>query len=148
MNHEEVLAVLPDSKEEAKSIKEIAQAMGLEVSSYVDWVRAELRLVRALGVLIKWGWVAYEERQKKKVTSSGIMLTGRRSWRSKSTKKVLALALFPKQELSRPLLRILIVICFTANLFISILDHLLHIRDPDTEYLSQDLFSGLKFQNP
>jgi hypothetical protein len=28
MNHEEVLAVLPDSKEEAKSIKEIAQAMG------------------------------------------------------------------------------------------------------------------------
>jgi hypothetical protein len=29
MNHEEVLAVLPDSKEEAKSIKEIAQAMGL-----------------------------------------------------------------------------------------------------------------------
>jgi len=39
MNHEEVLAVLPDSKEEAKSIKEIAQAMGLEISSYVDWVK-------------------------------------------------------------------------------------------------------------
>jgi hypothetical protein len=31
LNHEEVLAVLPDSKEEAKSIKEIAQAMGLEI---------------------------------------------------------------------------------------------------------------------
>ena len=49
MNHEEVLAVLPDSREEAKSINEIAQAMGLEISSYVDWARAEQRLVRALG---------------------------------------------------------------------------------------------------
>ena len=28
LNHEEVLAVLTDSREEAKSIKEIAQAMG------------------------------------------------------------------------------------------------------------------------
>ena len=28
MNHEEVLAVLPDSKEEAKSIKEIARQWG------------------------------------------------------------------------------------------------------------------------
>ena len=64
MNHEEVLAVLPKSRDEAKSIKEIAQAMGLEISSYVDWVRAERRLVRALGALIKWGWVACDERQK------------------------------------------------------------------------------------
>jgi hypothetical protein len=30
------LAVLPDSREEVKSIKEIAQAMGLEITSYVD----------------------------------------------------------------------------------------------------------------
>jgi len=58
MNHDDVLAVLPYSKEEAKSIKEIAQAMGLEISSYIDWVRAERRLVRALGALIRWGWVA------------------------------------------------------------------------------------------
>jgi len=64
MNHEEVLAVLPDSKDEAKSIKEIAQAMGLEITSYVDWVRAERRLVRALGALTKWGWVACDNRQK------------------------------------------------------------------------------------
>jgi hypothetical protein len=63
MNHEEVLAVLPDSKEEGKSIKEIAQAMELEISSYVDWVRAERRLVRDLGALIKWGWVDCDERQ-------------------------------------------------------------------------------------
>lgn len=64
MNHDEVLAVLPDSKDEAKSIKEIAQAMGLEISSYVDWVRAERRLARSLGALTKWGWVAYDNRQK------------------------------------------------------------------------------------
>ena len=37
MNHEEVLAVLPDRREEAVSIREIAQAMGLEISSYIDW---------------------------------------------------------------------------------------------------------------
>jgi hypothetical protein len=49
INHEAVLAVLPDSREEAKSTKEIADAMELEISSYVDWVRTELRSVRALG---------------------------------------------------------------------------------------------------
>ena len=80
MNHEEVLAVLPDCKEEAKSINEIAQAMGLEISSYVDWVRAERRLVRALGALIKWGWVACDNRQKEEGHKSGTMPTGRRSW--------------------------------------------------------------------
>jgi hypothetical protein len=64
LNHEEVLAVLPDSRDKAKSIKEIAQAMDLEISSYVDWVRAERRLVRALGALVRWGWVAFDERQK------------------------------------------------------------------------------------
>jgi hypothetical protein len=78
MNHDDVLAVLPESREEAKSIKEIAQAMGLEISSYVDWVRAERRLVRALGALIKWGWVDCDERgRKKKAASSGTMPTGR-----------------------------------------------------------------------
>jgi len=46
----------------------------------VDWVRAERRLVRTLGALIKWGWVAYDESRKKKATSSGIMPTGRPSW--------------------------------------------------------------------
>ena len=64
MNHEEVLAVLPDCKEEAKSIKEIAQAMGLVISSYVDWVIGGRRLVRALGALTKWGWVTCDNRQK------------------------------------------------------------------------------------
>jgi hypothetical protein len=41
-----------------------AQTRGLEITSYVDWVRAERRLVRALGALIKWGWVACDNRQK------------------------------------------------------------------------------------
>jgi hypothetical protein len=63
LNHEAVLAVLSDNKEEAKSTKEIAKAMGIEISSYVDWVRAERRLIRALRALIKWGWVAYDKRQ-------------------------------------------------------------------------------------
>ncbi|MGD0954989.1 MAG: hypothetical protein ABR985_21830 [Methanotrichaceae archaeon] len=40
MNHEEVLAVLPDSKEEAKSIKEIAQAMGEEAKSIKEIAQA------------------------------------------------------------------------------------------------------------
>jgi len=33
MNHDDILAVLPDRREEAKSIKDIAQAMGLEITS-------------------------------------------------------------------------------------------------------------------
>jgi len=44
MNHEAILAVLPDSKDDALSLKEIAQALGLEMNSYVDWIRAERRL--------------------------------------------------------------------------------------------------------
>ena len=71
LNHEEVLAIFPDSREEAVSIWEIAQAMGLEISSYVDWGRAERRLVRALCALIKWGWVPVTRGRKRKATGSG-----------------------------------------------------------------------------
>ncbi len=63
MNPESVLAALPDNKEEAKSLKEIAQAMGLEVSTHTDWIRAERNLARILRTLIKWGWVARDWRQ-------------------------------------------------------------------------------------
>jgi hypothetical protein len=59
-----MMAILPNSREDAISKRRSPQAMGLEISSYVDWVRAERRLVRALGALIKWGWVACDERQK------------------------------------------------------------------------------------
>jgi hypothetical protein len=46
MSHEAVLAVLSNSKEEAKSIKEIARAMDLEITSHIDWIRVEQRLAR------------------------------------------------------------------------------------------------------
>jgi predicted transcriptional regulator len=64
MNHEAVLAVLPDSKEEAKSMKEIAQDMGMDVSTHPGWIKAERRLARSLRALVKWGWVACDRRQR------------------------------------------------------------------------------------
>ena len=36
MNQEDILAVLPESRDEAKSLKEIAQDMELEMASYAD----------------------------------------------------------------------------------------------------------------
>src|SRR5512136_3006332 len=63
MNHGTVLAALPDHEEEAISMKEIAQAIGLEISTHADWIRAERRLARSLRALIKWGWVARDKRQ-------------------------------------------------------------------------------------
>ena len=64
MNHEAILEALSVSEEEAKSLKEIAQAMDLDISSYVDWIRIERRLSSSLISLIRWGWVAYVHRQK------------------------------------------------------------------------------------
>lgn len=64
MNQEAILAVLPDSKDDAKSLKEIARALGLEMNTYVDWIRAERRLSSSLRSLARWGWVALERRQK------------------------------------------------------------------------------------
>jgi predicted transcriptional regulator len=63
MNHESLLVVLPDSQAEARSMKEIAHAMGLEISTHADWIRAERKLARSLRALIKWGWVARDKRQ-------------------------------------------------------------------------------------
>ncbi len=63
MNHDAILAVLPDSKDDALSLKEIAQALGLEMNSYVDWIRAERRLASSLRALARWGWVASDRRQ-------------------------------------------------------------------------------------
>ena len=64
MNHDIILAVLPSSKDDAKSLKEIASEMDLDISRYVDWIRAERRLSRSLGALTRWGWVALERRLK------------------------------------------------------------------------------------
>lgn len=63
MDHESLLVVLPSSRVDAKSMKEIAQSMGLEISTHTDWIRAERRLARSLRALIKWGWVACDKRQ-------------------------------------------------------------------------------------
>ena len=63
MSHEAVLAALPNSKDEARSLKDIAEAIGLATSSYTDWIRAERRLTRSLRALIRWGWVTCDKRQ-------------------------------------------------------------------------------------
>jgi len=64
MTHEAVLAALPNSKAEARSLKDIAVAIGLEISSHTDWIRAERSLARVLRILIKWGWVSRDKRQR------------------------------------------------------------------------------------
>jgi hypothetical protein len=38
--------------------------IGLEISTHNDWLRAERRLARVLRILIKWGWVARDRRQR------------------------------------------------------------------------------------
>ncbi len=63
MNPEAVLAVLPDNKDEAISMKEIALALGLDISSYTAMARTKRQLSRALRSLIKWGWVDCDRRQ-------------------------------------------------------------------------------------
>jgi hypothetical protein len=63
MNYEPIIAVLPDSKEDAKSMKEIAQAMGLDISSHSSWIREQRTLARVLRILIKWGWADCDRRQ-------------------------------------------------------------------------------------
>ena len=64
MNQDTILAVLPSSKDDAKSLKEIANEMGLDITAYVDWIRAERRLSSSLRALTRWGWVALERRQR------------------------------------------------------------------------------------
>lgn len=61
--------VLPDNKEDARSMKEIAQAMGLNTSSHASWIREQrtlarvLRILIILRILIKWGWAACDRIQ-------------------------------------------------------------------------------------
>jgi hypothetical protein len=44
-------------------MKEIAMAMGLDISSHASWIRERRTLARVLRILIKWGWVACDRRQ-------------------------------------------------------------------------------------
>ena len=63
MNPEAVLAVLPDSKEDALTLGDIALALSLDTSSYTAMGRTKRQLSRALRSLMKWGWVTYDIRQ-------------------------------------------------------------------------------------
>ena len=53
MNQEAILAVLPSSKDDAKSLKEIANEMGLDITAYVDWIRVKRRLSSSLRALAR-----------------------------------------------------------------------------------------------
>ena len=64
MNQEDILAVLPESRDDAKSLKEIALAMELEMASYADWIRVERWLSSSLRALARWGFVDQERRQR------------------------------------------------------------------------------------
>ncbi len=64
MNQEDILDVLPESRDDAKSLKEIALAMELEMASYADWIRVERRLSSSLRALARWGYVDQERRQR------------------------------------------------------------------------------------
>ena len=63
MNQEQILGILPSSEAEARSVKEIAQVMGLDTSSYATWRKTERGLSNALRRLMKWGFVASDRRQ-------------------------------------------------------------------------------------
>ena len=44
-----------NSESEAKSLKQIAEALGLETSNHADWIRAERSLARVLRILDQMG---------------------------------------------------------------------------------------------
>ena len=77
MNQEDILAVLPESRDEAKSLKEIAQDMELEMASYADWIRIERRLSSSLRALARWGYVDQERRQREEGHKFWYNATGR-----------------------------------------------------------------------
>ncbi|MCK9441247.1 MAG: hypothetical protein M0Q13_07485 [Methanothrix sp.] len=63
MNQEEIMAVLSHSEEGAKSLREIAQEIGLDTSSHAGWIKAERGLSSILRKLKKWGFVACVRKQ-------------------------------------------------------------------------------------
>jgi hypothetical protein len=63
VTHNTILAGLPHSEDGAKSLKDIAQVIGLAVYTHIDWIRAERSLARVLRILVKWGWLSRDRRQ-------------------------------------------------------------------------------------
>lgn len=53
MNYETLLAVLPDDKEDAEAMKEIAYAMWLNTSPHASWIREQRTLAGILRILVK-----------------------------------------------------------------------------------------------
>lgn len=66
MNPDDVLSILPNHKDQAMSMREIAGALKLDINSNTDRRRTRQRLARVLRVLVKWGQASCETRQKGK----------------------------------------------------------------------------------
>ncbi len=64
MNPNDVLSILPDHKDQAMSMREIAEALGLDTDLNTDRRRTRQRLARVLRVLVKWGQASCETREK------------------------------------------------------------------------------------
>ena len=79
LNQEDILAVLHESRDDAKSLKEIALAMELEMASYADWIRVERRLSSSLRALARWASWTWSAGRGRKGTGSGITPIGRLS---------------------------------------------------------------------
>ena len=74
MTPEADLAVLPNSKEDALSMREIALASGLDISSNIVRGRTNRHLSRPLRSLINSAWVDFGRRPGVIAIGPGIML--------------------------------------------------------------------------
>ena len=88
MTHETVLAVLPHSEDEAKSLKDIAQLIGLAIYTHTDWTRAERSLARVLRILIKWGWAYRGRRQSDNIHRFWYNVYWKTDWQSNTRLQV------------------------------------------------------------
>jgi hypothetical protein len=84
MNPEAVLAGLPNSKEDALSLNEIALAMGMDISSYTATGRTKRQLSRALRALIRWGYADCDIRR----SENGHKAWHNAYWKTKLAKSV------------------------------------------------------------
>jgi predicted transcriptional regulator len=62
LNQETILAMLPNSPKQAKTMKEIAQELRLDITDG-KWFEVERSLYRTLKKLVRWGLVDYDYRQ-------------------------------------------------------------------------------------
>jgi len=67
LNHDIILAVLSDSKNDAKSLKEIANEMGLDISRYVMLIGSIIQFFKILDKMGLGGFGAKAERRRSQV---------------------------------------------------------------------------------